>query len=175
MGLGLMFVSEQTPVPCAGKLGLASFPGKSLMKILVATDGSKAAMKAMKYAMDLVPLLHPAPSTITLITVHDDTALRHAATSMEKEDLEDLEDYLRELSEEQLAPARKLLNESGIRHEIEIGLGRVAQTIVAFADDGDFEIIILGSRGLGAVPDMAMGSVAQGVVATACQPVMLVK
>ena len=42
------------------------------MKILVATDGSKPAMHAVKYAIKLLRSLSSTSSSITLISVHDD-------------------------------------------------------------------------------------------------------
>ncbi|MEO8004503.1 MAG: universal stress protein, partial [Betaproteobacteria bacterium] len=48
------------------------------MKILVATDGSKPALQAVRYASKLVRQLSSKSNSITLISVHDDAGLRHA-------------------------------------------------------------------------------------------------
>jgi len=142
------------------------------MKILVATDGSKNALRAVKYAARLAHLLRTASNKITLISVHDDTGLRHAKAFVGNAQVAD---YLRELSEKELKPARKLLQADGIGYDMEIRTGHVAQEIVDCANKGKFDLIVLGSKGRSAVADLLMGSVAQRVLATAKQPVVLVK
>jgi nucleotide-binding universal stress UspA family protein len=142
------------------------------MKILVATDGSKNALRAVKYAARLAHLLRTASNKITLISVHDDAGLRHAKAFVGNAEVAD---YLRELSEKELKPARRLLRAEGIGYDMEIRTGRVAQEIVACADKGKFDMIVLGSKGRSAVVDLLIGSVAQRVLATAKQPVVVVK
>lgn len=143
------------------------------MKILVATDASKPALNAVRYAARLLQSLSPASkASITLISVHDDAGLRHAKALVGKGAVAD---YLRELSEKELKPARKLLDKAGIRHDMEIRTGHVAQEIVQCAKAGKFDLIALGAKGRGAVADLLLGSVAQRVLATASTPVVLVK
>ena len=62
------------------------------MKILLATDGSKHALRAVRHAAKLVAELK-SPSTVTLISVHDDTALRHAERFVGRKAVND---YLRD-------------------------------------------------------------------------------
>ena len=141
------------------------------MKILVATDGSKHALRAVKYAAELAGKLNQA-SRVTLVSVHDDSGMRHAKAFVGSEEVAD---YLRELSEKELKPARKLLDDRGIAHDAEIRTGHVAQEIVDCASKGKFDLIVLGAKGRGAFADLLMGSVAQRVLAVAKQPVVLVK
>jgi len=142
------------------------------MKILVATDGSKNALRAVKYAARLAHLLRTASNKITLVSVHDDAGLRHAKAFVGNAEVAD---YLRELSEKELKAARKLLRAEGIGYDMEIRTGNVAQEIVACADKGKFDMIVLGSKGRSAPADLLLGSVAQRVLATAKQPVVVVK
>ena len=142
------------------------------MKILIATDGSTPALHAVKYAVTLVELLSSAPNSITLISVHDDAGLRHAKAFVGSEAVAD---YLRELSEKELKPARKLLDSAGVRHDMVVRTGHVAQEIVDCAKAGKFDLIVLGAKGRGAVADLLLGSVAQRVLATAETPVLLAK
>jgi nucleotide-binding universal stress UspA family protein len=142
------------------------------MKVLVATDGSKHALRAVKYAAKLVRLIRSASKAITLISVHDDAGLRSAKAFVGNAEVAD---YLRELSEKELKPAQKFLDAVGIKHDMEIRIGRVAYEIVACANAGKFDLIVLGSKGRGAVADILLGSVAQRVLAISKQPVLLVK
>ncbi|RZL33136.1 MAG: universal stress protein [Rubrivivax sp.] len=143
------------------------------MKILVAVDGSPAALDAVQYAASLLGQLVASPSNaITLVSVHDDAGLRHAKAVV---GADAVADYLRELSERDLDAARKLLDEAGIRHDMVIRSGHVAQQIVECAKAGGFDLIVLGAKGRGAIVDVLLGSVAQRVLATAAGPVLLVK
>ena len=53
--------------------------------------------------------------------------------------------------------------------------GQPAQEIIACAAAGKFDLIVLGSKGRSAMTDLLLGSVANRVVATATQPVAVIK
>lgn len=142
------------------------------MRILIATDGSKPALHAVQYAIKLVHSLASASNTITLINVHDDAWLRHAKAFV---GMQAVADDLRERSEKELKPARKLLDAAGVQHDMEIRTGPVAQEIVHCATAGKFDLIVLGAKGRSAIADLLLGSVSQRVLATAKMPVVLVK
>ena len=142
------------------------------MKILVAIDGSEPSLHAVKHTAELVHRLRAEPNAVTLISVHDDASLRHARSLVGREAIDD---YLRELSEGELEPGHRLLDESGVKHDLVVRTGHVAQEIVAYATQGAFDLIVLGAKGRGAVSDLLIGSVAQRVLATATTPVLLVR
>jgi len=145
------------------------------MKILVASDGSTSSLHAVKYAAKLVGKLSSTSNSITLISVHDDTGMRLAMAFVGHKAVAD---YLRELSEKELKPARKILDGAGpnrITHDVEIRSGHIAQEIVSCAKKGRFDLIVMGAKGRGAIADILLGSVAQRVLATAEVPVVLVK
>lgn len=71
------------------------------MKLLVACDGSKNSLRAVRYAIRLVGAMSD-PSRITLISVHEDVALRHASRFVGKDAIDD---YLRDESEK-ISPPR---------------------------------------------------------------------
>lgn len=141
------------------------------MKLLVAVDGSKNSLRAVKYAQQMIGALREGGS-ITLISVHDDIALRHARRFVGKQAVAE---YLHELSEEDLAEARKLLAKAGLEHEVLILTGQVASAIAKAADDGRFDLLVLGSKGRGGLKDLLIGSVARRVSEIARVPVLLVK
>ncbi|MET0211067.1 MAG: universal stress protein [Burkholderiaceae bacterium] len=141
------------------------------MKILVASDGSEHALRAVKYAAELTRLLR-TQDRLTLVSVHDDAGLRHARTLLGKALIDD---YLRELSEKDLKPASDVLKAADIDYDMDIRTGHVAQEIVRCADEGKFDLIVLGSKGRSAMTDLLVGSVAQRVLATSSQPVVVVK
>ena len=72
-------------------------------------------------------------------------------------------------------PASELLKAAEVEYDMEIRTGHVAQEIVRCADEGNFDMIVLGSKGRSAMTDLLVGSVAQRVLATASKPVVVVK
>lgn len=140
------------------------------MKILAPVDGSKASLKAIKHACNM---LASAPQfSVTLMSVHDDIALKHARSIVGSKAVDG---YLQELSDKDLASARKLLDKAGVKHEVLIRSGHIAQEIVTQADEGEFDLIVMGNKGRSALRDLLIGSVAQRVLALAKTPVLLVK
>jgi nucleotide-binding universal stress UspA family protein len=140
------------------------------MKILVAVDGSKASLHAVKYAAKLSVNLR-SDDLITLITVHDDQGLRHAQQLVGSEAVQD---YLRELSDKELKSALAVLVKAGIKHNAIIQTGHVADTIANLANKS-FDMVVMGSKGRSGLADLLLGSVAQRVMATCNKPVLLVK
>jgi nucleotide-binding universal stress UspA family protein len=86
-----------------------------------------------------------------------------------------VDDYLRDMSEKELAPACAALDAAGITHDEAIVTGHVSEEIVKLADKGSYDMIVMGSKGRSGIADLLIGSVAQRVLATARQPVLLVK
>jgi nucleotide-binding universal stress UspA family protein len=142
-----------------------------LMKILVATDGSKNALSAVKYAAKLVSNMR-SKDTITLISVHNDVGYRRAAKFVGKAEVID---FLREQAEADLKSAQKVLDTAKVKYDNAIVIGHVSEEIVKFAKDGKYDMIVMGSKGRSGFADLLIGSVAQRVLAMAKQPVLLVK
>jgi len=140
------------------------------MKILVAVDGSKSSLNAVKYAAKL-SLNMRSNDVITLMTVHDDQGLNVAKKYVGNAVVVD---YLRELSDKQLKSSLAVLVKAGIKHNTIIQTGHVAESISKIANKG-FDLVILGAKGRSAIADLLIGSVAQRVLATCRKPIMLIK
>jgi nucleotide-binding universal stress UspA family protein len=141
------------------------------MKILVAVDGSKSSLNAVKYAAKLAVGLR-TKDRITLISVHDDHGLRHAKQFVGKAEIDD---YLRAESDADLKAARKFLSKEGLEHDAIIKQGYVSDEIVKTANSGKFDMIVIGSKGRSGLADFLLGSVTQKVVTSAKPPVVVVK
>lgn len=74
-----------------------------------------------------------------------------------------------------LDAAAAIMSAEGVAHAEHLEHGEVGQTIARFAAEHSIDEIIMGTRGLGALGGMLMGSVAQRVVHLAAVPVTLVK
>ncbi len=141
------------------------------MKILLPIDGSKTSLNAAKHVAQLVGNMR-SKCPVTLINVHDDFGLNHVKQFVSKSVVDD---YLREISEKELKPAQKILDAAGIKHNMIIKRGHVSKEILSTATKEKFDMIVMGAKGRGGVLDLLIGSVAQRVVSSAKQPVLLVK
>jgi nucleotide-binding universal stress UspA family protein len=141
------------------------------MKILLPIDGSKTSINAAKYVAQLIGNLR-SKASVTLMSVHDDFGLNHVKQFVSKSVVDD---YLREISEKELKPAQKVLDAAGIKHSMIIKRGHVANENLETAKKEKFDMIVMGAKGRGGVLDLLIGSVAQRVVSSAKQPVLLVK
>jgi nucleotide-binding universal stress UspA family protein len=113
------------------------------MKLLIAIDGSEQALRATRRAMTLSQECRTPPA-LTLISVHDDVALRHAQRFVGRAAVDD---YLREVSEKDLAESRKVLDKAGLKHDMVIRTGHVAAEIAETGSRGRYDLIVLGSKG----------------------------
>ena len=86
-----------------------------------------------------------------------------------------LQEYYDEGSEAALQPARSLLQAAGAVFEEHRGVGVPGAVIAELARSEGCDLIVMGSRGLGANTAALIGSVAQATLEHASVPVLLVK
>jgi nucleotide-binding universal stress UspA family protein len=141
------------------------------MKILVPTDGSACALRALDYVIDLASLMGNVHS-ISLLSVHDDAGLKHVRKHFPKGTIEG---YLHDLSVKELKSSKSKLDKSSLDHEVMIQTGHVAAQIVKVAKSGKFDLIVMGAKGRSTFTDMLIGSVAQRVLSATHVPVTLIK
>jgi nucleotide-binding universal stress UspA family protein len=141
------------------------------MKVLLPIDGSKSSLNAAKYLVKMSKNSR-SPITVTLVSVHDDSGLGYVKQFVDKNIVND---YLREISEKELKAAQKVLDIAGVKHNIVIMRGHVADEIMSLANKDKVDMIVMGAKGRSGFLDILMGSVAQRVCSIAKQPVLLIK
>ena len=141
------------------------------MKFLVAVDGSKSALSAARYAAKLASAVR-GKNHVTLLSVHDDSALKLFKSYVPKGAIGD---YLREMSEKDLAPSRKALDKAEIAHDMVIRYGDIAEQILEEIKSSGCDMVILGSKGRGVLKNLMVGSVAQKVLASTSVPTLMVR
>ena len=110
--------------------------------------------------------------SISLLSVHDDTGLKHVRKHFPKGTIED---YLHDLSVKELKASKSKLDKSSLDHEVIIKTGHVAGEIVKVAKSGKFDLIVMGAKGRSTFTDLLIGSVAQRVLSATHVPVTLIK
>jgi nucleotide-binding universal stress UspA family protein len=141
------------------------------MKILVPSDGSTCALRALDYAIHLANSMGNVAS-ISLLSVHDDTGLKHVRKHFPKGTIDG---FLHDFSVKELKSSKIKLEKSSLDHEVIIKTGHVAGEIVKVAKAGKFDLIVMGAKGRSTFTDLLIGSVAQRVLSATHVPVTLIK
>ena len=133
-------------------------------RILVATDGSETAWKAVKFAVELAK---QTGAIITALSVTDRTSFLTKsvpAMSTPTHIIEPVEDYMRQAAEAYLGKAEGLCRKSDIKVRKVIRTGHPVDEIVKEAERSRADLIIMGSRGRGIVRSAVLGSITFGVM-----------
>jgi nucleotide-binding universal stress UspA family protein len=75
----------------------------------------------------------------------------------------------------ELQSATEKLTAAGVKHQRHIGVGDPPDTIATYAGEHGCDQIVMGTRGMGSVSNLVLGSVATKVIQLAPVPVLLVK
>jgi len=142
------------------------------MKILLAVDGSKNSLDAVKCVIEHGDWYQGTPE-VELLYVH--LPLPKLPSMGKVVSHAQIDRYYREEGEAALAQAEKLLERAGVRHRTALLVGKPAETIVKHARAARADLIVVGNQGRGAVGNLLIGSVASRVLQLADLPVMLVK
>jgi nucleotide-binding universal stress UspA family protein len=133
-----------------------------MKRILVAYDGGDAARRALDTAIDLAKRFEASITVVSVVPLHPGR--------MPMDPWDDREVHAQELRE-----AKQLLAEQGITAELLEPVGATAPTIERIAEEGGFDTVVVGSRGLGAVSRVLQGSVAEHVATHADATVVIAR
>lgn len=137
------------------------------MKIAVAIDGSEHAFRAAKYALTLLGNRQDAELEVISVTDYN---------KVEDEQL--LLQNLKSLSLYQdriVRPVVELAGKAGVKTTITLLRGNPDQEIIKHLQTDDVEHLVLGSRGMNMMQELALGSVSRSVMEQANCPVTIVK
>ena len=141
------------------------------MKILLAVDGSAYTKKMLAYLAAHEELRVAGQHQYTALTVQ--AALPARARAALSKDVVD--EYYAEESAKVLDPVCAFLAQQGIDAVRQAEVGPAGETIARVAEDGKFDLIIMGTHGHGSLGKLVMGSVSTQVLAGCTVPVMLVR
>jgi nucleotide-binding universal stress UspA family protein len=141
--------------------------------ILVPVDGSDAALAALECAVALAAL---SDAELSILTVYRHHGMLEASLSMVRaKDPGPLDDVLRGHAQDIAEQAKTRAREAGAAQaRAFVKNGPVARSIVAFPKEHGADLIVLGSRGAGAVDRYLLGSVSHKVTSVAECPVLVV-
>jgi len=141
-----------------------------MARLLIAVDGSPASLRALEFGASLaaklgagVVLLHAMPQVVLPVGGDGPDVLSELQSSLQGE------------SSRLLAAMADKARSYGVAVETEVGVGNAALAISERAEAADIQMVVMGSRGQGAVARLLLGSVATEVVHTATKPVVVVR
>jgi nucleotide-binding universal stress UspA family protein len=132
---------------------------------LIAIDDSDAAIRALQYAMEAYDGIH-------IINVQVKAEVPIAVLRIGQEELDNMQ---LEHGRSQLVPARKLLVDAARPYREHVLIGDPAGKIVEVAKAEGVDAIVMGTRGMRALGNLALGSTSTKVIHLADLPVTLVK
>ncbi len=143
-----------------------------MLKIMLAVDGSDSASRATQTLIETAGW-YKEPLEVELVTVHLPLPqVGGFAGSVVSHDM--VEKYYSEEGGKALAPARKLLDAAGVRYVPHILVGEIAPSLVSHAQKTGCKMLYMGTRGMSAVSNLMVGSVATKVLHLCTVPVVLV-
>jgi nucleotide-binding universal stress UspA family protein len=145
-------------------------------EIVVAVDGSGPALRAVELAASLakltdgrLTLIHAIdPALIRLLPL--DSALADAARL--GLDIGQLEETLRKDAVRQIDRDGRVCESAGVRFTSRVALDQPVRAIAEAAEKAD--LVVMGSRGLGAFSGAALGSLSHRVIGETHKPVLIV-
>ncbi|SDI20981.1 universal stress protein [Alteribacillus bidgolensis] len=136
-------------------------------KVLLAADGSEHSRRSADHAIALVKGEEKAHIDIVYVVDGDKSkadVLHYGNTEL-----------IQSKRKEKLEPIEKKLKENNVPYDIHLKHGEPGPAIVKFANDGDYDCVVLGSRGLNQLQTMVLGSVSHKVAKRVHCPVMIIK
>jgi nucleotide-binding universal stress UspA family protein len=142
-----------------------------MMKILLTIDGSDNSLRAAEYTANLME--HMPGSRVTLLYVDTLITLIKTRGGVLPPDFETMIDAG---VENALDEAEELFSKKNLPYNIQVLEGYdVAETICRFAKEYNYNQIVMGTRGLGSIKGVLLGSVSHKVLHIAPCPVTIVK
>lgn len=140
------------------------------MRIILAVDGSPVSARAARHVVKLAVSL-AAPPKLTVLTV-DAPMMPGVERKLGKAAVQRYHD---ENVEYAFGDACAILDKAGIAYDSRAVIGEVAPSLIKAASPGRCDLLVMGSRGRGAMKSAVLGSVALKVLAGSKVPVTLVR
>jgi nucleotide-binding universal stress UspA family protein len=151
-----------------------------IRKILVPTDGSDHANRALDFALDLaekysaeIVLLNVVQPDVAPLILHPVEGVSAVPPVPMVTHLKELKPFHEKLLSEALLKAQQA--KPDLKISTLLLEGRPSDRIIAAAKEEGFDIVVMGSRGLGGLKEFFLGSVSDKVVDGATCPVLIVK
>ncbi len=138
------------------------------MKILLPVDGSETSARAVQFMVKQALNSREVPE-LHLLNV------QHSLPGTIKGVAEQAKQYHHDEGIKALTNARKALDDARVQYAYHIGVGDVGEVVAHFVNELNCDQVVMGTRGMGSVANMVLGSGANKVLQMVNVPVLLVK
>lgn len=145
-----------------------------MQKILIPFDGSAAAMRAVEQVVTLAAAMAKPPNAI-LLTVIPPAGFGDQLLQSKPSAVRALQEPTLKNAQNALKLAAEALGKAGVKSQEHVEIGHPDEIINHYAKSYHCDLIVMGTRGLGAASSLLLGSVANKTVHLTDLPVMLVK
>jgi nucleotide-binding universal stress UspA family protein len=142
-----------------------------MLGVTLAVDGSPSAVRATEKLIESLEWYRELPR-IDLVAVQLPVPRFPNMSLVVSEEM--IAGYYAEECEKMLAPSRRLLDAAGVKYTAHTAVGPVAERIVEQAKESGSDMIYMGTRGMTAISNLMLGSIATRVLHLAHVPVVLV-
>ena len=142
-----------------------------MLKVLLPVDGSESSVRATEALISSLAWYRERP-VIDVLAVHLPVPKLPNMNLVVSDEM--IERYYAEESDAMLAPSIRALDAASVTYTVNKRVGPIAEKIVDHARQSGCDVIFMGTRGMTALPNMVMGSVATKVLHLAHIPVVLV-
>jgi nucleotide-binding universal stress UspA family protein len=133
-----------------------------MQKLLLAYDGTDPSRRALELAALMAKQFGASLTVVSVVPIHPG-----------RSPIDPWDDSM--VHAEELLEAGRLLREEGIEPRLVESSGNVPQTIERIAEAGDYDAVIVGSRGLSMLGRALQGSVSEHVAANATTSVVVAR
>ena len=153
---------------------------KKGMRILIAYDGSEPSQHALEQGVSLAKLTDSDVTIMSVVPRIMIPVFTEPGTGASMYSAQEMANAQREMSRyysDSLKEASQRLASEypELKVETELLKGRPSQAIIDMAENDGFDLIVIGSRGLGGITGWILGSTSRRVVDSCTVPVLLIK
>jgi len=152
-------------------------------KVLVPLDGSEHSDRALETAIQIskkfrskMTLLHVYSVVVPGVIAPEPTTLTPAGVPVvTSAEVAQMVEAARMVGSRVLTDGEQKVKSANVKVETVLREGNTVQEIIALAKEGEFDLIVMGARGISRIRELLMGSVSEGVIKNAHCPVLVVK
>lgn len=152
-------------------------------KILVPLDGSKHSLKALEIAVQMakmfdgkITLIHVYSVNMRPVIMPEPTTLTPPGVPViAPAEFSNIVETARKAGTHILRDGEERVKAEGIHVETLLREGHRVQEILKAAREGEFDLIVMGARGISRIREILLGSVSDGVIRNAPCPVLVTK
>jgi nucleotide-binding universal stress UspA family protein len=142
-------------------------------KILVPLDGSELAECVFPYVEDIAKLRNS--KVVAAFVVEHYEMPFYGTVVYDEENLKEIEQSAKKGAEHYMGTVNKRLMATGIDSEVIVLEGKIADTLVDYASNKGFDLVVMATHGRSGLARWVVGSIADKILHYSTVPVLLIR